>query len=203
MTDWHSQKGWVWCNIELPTQWGGNNQLCHVSSLEIIDSKIQRKNRRFYRDIISQLIGLTNRDKIGDFFTNLCVFWKENQKLYNVFKNIAINRRLIDDVIGDFLKIAINHPNRADFEDMGWEWRVLLRQIKKNLSFSRDWSLLRLFWSPARSDIEWCDSFDFTASLFVQLWFWDLNPSPAWSMILFEWVRGASLLMCLASYVFT
>jgi hypothetical protein len=33
-----------------------------------------------------------------------------------------------------------------------WEWRFLLRQIKQNLSFSRDWSLSRLFFSCSFED---------------------------------------------------
>ena len=47
MTDWHTQKGWVWWNIELPTQWDDKNQMYHVSSLGVIDFKIWRKSRRF------------------------------------------------------------------------------------------------------------------------------------------------------------
>ena len=102
--------------------------------------KTKRQNRRFYRDIISQLIVLGNRDEISDFVTNLCDFWKENHKLYNCFRNIAINQRLIDSFIADFLKITINRPNRADFEDMGRKYSLHAPSHRTSLIFTAAYS---------------------------------------------------------------
>ena len=56
-----------------------------------------------------------------------------------------------------------------DLLSVDWERSFLLRQTKKDLSFSHDWSLLHfLVFLLISSNIECYDSFEFTASLSVE-----------------------------------
>ena len=82
------------------------------------------------------------------------------------------------------------------------ECTFLLRQIKKNLSFSLDWSLSRVFLSCSLEDrVLWLILLHGLFSW--KIWSWNLNPSLGWSLIVFQWVKSASSSLCLARCVFT
>ena len=79
-----------------------------------------------------------------------------------------------------------------DLLSVNWDYQFLLRQIKQNLSFSLNWSLARFF-PLAHWKIEFCDSFDFSASLSLEYGF--ETSIHSWLMAGFISVDGRCLIV--------